>query len=695
MGKGTLRATFYEGWRAAPRYPRAAGVMGLAAVAVAAGTLGAGGWPDWKGYAVEIAVTVVVTIGLTAITVNKGDKGKTERPLGSFAALVCVVGVAFGAAGIAQAKDHDGWGWVAAGIVFFLFLAGSAAWFAREVMYPGTGKKWLNRRQEQGQEHHNTASPQDICELASAGRIRRDIGQIRPSMRDLSWWQKRRMPIHEFGILLVKLGQFGWMPWHKIYAEFEQFTVMFGGPRIGKTQLLARIANNAPGFLLTTSTRSDLAEWIHARRSRAQGWKPASRWQWNRIKALILRKSPLEFAEGFGRDVHVWNPTKAQSSLPNTVRWSVLSGCEDYEVAERRAEAMIPDVAGGNDEIRKWDGYARELLAIYMFAAARRKANMRKIQEWNADLPEGEGTMCRARQEIEDAIKRNNPDEDQVSILLNSVASHYSLPSKTRGSVTFTVKQALQWLASAKARDMGDAPLDAQTLDIRQAITNGESVHVIGADKLAALVPLNRCFISEVAEELEQVAKSMPDERLDPPALGCFDEAGLVARVPLHEWSAHLGGFGFCMVASFQSLSQMEATMGKGSAETTMGNANNAVVFGGGNSSEDLTRITALLGQARFKNAGEKHDAADSHHWAKALDESGVRSLRKGEALVLRQELKPVMGKAPQIWQEKGAKRTAVRPALDVAVEELAANEDTIPMSVTLPAQKVDEEVPS
>lgn len=691
MGKGNLRATFYEGWRAAPRYPRAAGVMGLAAISAAAGTLGMGGWPEWKGYAVELAVTVVVTIGLTAITVNSGDKGKKERPLGSLAALVFVVGVAFGAAGIAQAINHGGWGWIAAGIVFFIFLAGTGVWYGKEVMYPGVTKNNLNRRQQLSQANHGTASRADVWEIASASRMRLDIGQVRPSMAGLSWWQKRRMDIHEFGVELLKLGT-GWMPWHRIYASFEQFTVMFGGPRIGKTMLLARVALRAPGFLLTTSTRSDLAEWVQELRSKEHGWKPVSRW--NRVKAFILRKSPLVFAEGFGREVHVWNPTKDES-IPNTVCGSVPAGCRDFSVAERRAAVFIPDVPGDNSEARRWDSYARPLFAIYLHAADLTGRDMMKVLDWNGDLPPETSDQCRARTEIEQAIDRN-PDPVQRQTLKKQIAAHYGLPARTRGSVTFTVNQALQWLGSAKAREMGNArPGDERLFDPYQAVRNNETVHVIGADNQPELVALNRWFISEIEYAIEEIAKSMPNQRLDPPGVGAFDEAGLVGKLPLHQWSAHLGGFGFCMVASFQSMSQMEATLGEASAKTTMGNANNAVVFGGGNSAEDLSRITSLLGQARYKNAGEEHSAADSHHWAKALDEAGVRSLRKGEALVLRQELPPVLGKAPQIWQEKGAKRTAVRPALDTAVEELAASEDTIPNKVTLPVQKDAEEVQS
>ena len=691
MGKGSARETFYEAWRAAPRYPRAAGVMGLAAVATAAGTLGAGPWSDWKGYAAEIGVTVLVTIGLVAIRVNKGDKGKTERPLSSFAALVCVVGLAFGAAGIAQAKDHDGWGWCAAGIVFFLFLAGTGVWFGREVMYPGVTKSNLNRRQQLSQANHGTASRADVWEIASAARMRLDIGAIRPSMAGLSWWQKRRMAIHEFGVELVKLGT-GWMPWHRIYAAFEQFTVMFGGPRIGKTMLLARIALRAPGFLLTTSTRSDLAEWVQELRSKAHGWKPTSRWA--RLVAFILRKSPLVFAEGFGRDVHVWNPTKDES-IPNSVVASVVTGCRDYSVAERRAAVFIPDIPGDNSEARRWDGHARPLFAAYLHCADLTGRDMMKVLDWNGDLPPENSDRCQARTEMEKALERN-PDPIQRQTLKKQIAAHYGLPSRTRGSVTFTVNQALQWLGSAKAREMGNAAAgDERLFDPYQAVRNSETVHVIGADNQPELAALNRWFISEIEYAIEEIAKAMPDQRLDPPGLGCFDEAGLVGKLPLHQWSAHLGGFGFCMVASFQSLSQMEATLGEASAKTTMGNANNAVVFGGGNSAEDLSRITSLLGQARYKNQGEEFGAADSHHWAKALDEAGVRSLRKGEALVLRAELPPVLGKAPQIWQEKGAKRTAVRPALDTAVEELTANADTIPNKVALPTQKVDEEVSS
>src|SRR3546814_5234616 len=55
------------------------------------------------------------------------------------------------------------------------------------------------------------------------------------------------------------------------------YTTLFRSPRSGKTALLACILNDAPGAVVTTSTRPDLAEWGHEARS-ARGavafWNP-------------------------------------------------------------------------------------------------------------------------------------------------------------------------------------------------------------------------------------------------------------------------------------------------------------------------------------------------------------------------------------------------------------------------------------
>lgn len=685
MGKGSARELLFEAGRNWSVFPKPALILGACGVTAAVGVSGITGLHG-AGWAWPALAVAAVVVGLACCPTRDG-KGKLGKP----AFVVGLIGGCLIAAGLAGENGYRLAGWSVAGFCLAVMILGAGVWILRDVMDPGTTESILRRRERQRQESGNTAGRMDVWEFASAQAMRRMAGVVRPSLRDLSSRKLRHLPVAEFGVLLMRKG-FGFLPWHKIYGSYEQFTAMFGGPRIGKTMLLANIALNAPGFLITTSTRSDLAEWVHAKRSKAHGWKQTGQWWCARLVGLVKHRSPLEFVEGFGRDVHVWNPTKSVG-LRNTAHWRVLDGCEDYETAQRRAgDFIIDDPSAG--EGRRWDTEARPLLAIYMHLAAISGRTMWDVLVWNGDLPADGKTTCRARTQMEQALEKN-PNEADRRIINAFLAAHYSRPDKTRGSVTHTVGQALHWLGSAKAREMGDCPKDAQTLDIREAILAGATIHVLGADRQPELAPLNRAFMNEIAEQIRLIADGMPDQRLDPPGVGAFDEAGLVARIPLHDWSADMGGRGFCIVASFQSLSQMRATLGADCANTTMGNANNLVYFGGGNSPDDLTEVASMVGKARYKNEGEDHDAADSHHWGETIDAAGIRSLRKGEALLLRQELKPVVGKTPQIWRVKGAKRTKVLSPLEVAAEEIVGD-DELPTDATavVPVQ-ASEEVPS
>lgn len=683
MSKGSLRELGFEAGRNWTVYPKPALILGASGVMVAAGVSGITGLTGWDWAWPTLAVVAVV-VALACCPTRDG-KGKLGKP----AFVAGVIGGALVAGGLLDETHRPMIGWGAAAFCLLVLILGTVVWILRDVADAGTTEATLRRRERQRQESGNTASRMDVWELASKQAMRRAAGVVRPSLRALSPRELRKLPVSEYGVLLMRKG-FGILPWHRIYGSYEQFTVMFGGPRIGKTMLLANIALDAPGFLITTSTRSDLAEWVHAKRSKAHGWKPTAQWWWARLLGWVRHRSPLEFVDGFGRDVHVWNPTKSVG-LRNTAHWRVLDGCEDYETAQRRAGDFIIDDPGAG-EGRRWDSDARPLLAIYMHLAAISGRTMWDVLVWNGDLPPAEKTTCRSRTQMEQALEKN-PNEADRRIINASLAAHYSRPDKTRGSVTHTVGQALHWLGSAKAREMGDCPRDKQTLDIRRAILNGETIHVLGADRQPELAPLNRAFMNEVAEQIRLIADGMEDQRLDPPGKGCFDEAGLVARIPLHDWSADMGGRGFCITASFQSLSQMRATLGADCANTTMGNANNLVYFGGGNSPDDLVEVASMVGKARYKNEGEKQESSDSHHWGETIDAAGIRSLRKGEALLLRQELKPVVGKTPQIWRVKGAKRTPVRSVLEEAVAEEIVTDDELPVDPTavVPVQASEE----
>ena len=223
---------------------------------------------------------------------------------------------------------------------------GSFGWWViyRLVMPMATGK-WVARRDDEANNAGGVASRLDIGELASAGAMRKRATVLRPSLRGVSWWRRRRTPVTAYAVKLVRSGWFS--PTACVWSACEEVTLRIGGPRTGKTGSMACHALDAPGALVVTSTRTDLLQLTRDQRGR------------------------------MGR-VEIFNPT-GLGWLASTVRWSPLAGCRDFPTARRRAGDLIPESTG---EAERWDNQARGLLAILLHAAALSGGRVKTVVDW-------------------------------------------------------------------------------------------------------------------------------------------------------------------------------------------------------------------------------------------------------------------------------------------------------------------------
>jgi type IV secretion system protein VirD4 len=601
MGKGTLRPMAFEAWRAKYMWPKKTGGIGAGAA------------------------------GITA----------------TVAALMHNPDVAAAAAG-------GGGAWV---------LGATAVWSSRHVLLPGSSEAWAKRRKTRSEQHGGMASRSDIWEKASVGAMKRDVGTYRPSLRCLSRRERRQLKMKEVAQLVGTLG-LGWAPWHKVWSPWEDTTGIEGAPRSGKTAALAVRAYYAPGTLITTSTRKDIAEWVYDQRTKD------------------------------GRAFHVWNPTayvKIESTsrwivggetLTMPLRWAVLTGCKDYATATDRATDLIPP--GGEDaspDHATWLESARPLLGLMMWAAANSGRRMRDVLRWSADQPKGTSTECAARAEIEEVITRVGGDDAEVRMYM--LKEHYSKGDKTRASVTHTMQKALFWLQHEKACMLGDSPVEDNTLNIRKLHEEHETLCIFGHEKQEVLAPLNRCLMGEIAHQQRILAGDYLEERIDPPVTECLDEVGLVCKVPLEQWLPDMGGRGVNITYCVQSKSQLRQKYGRDTASSILGATNTYIVFGGGNGAEDLAETATLGGKARYKNAGEKQDAADSHRIEDVMSAGEIRANEKGTAYVFRTGLRTLLLRMPRVWEIDGIKRVnlslpnmPVIPAAIAAMPEQATAEE-------------------
>jgi type IV secretion system protein VirD4 len=535
-------------------------------------------------------------------------------------------------------------------------------WFAREVLPSQTTDGVMTRRGDREQRAGGVASVWDVMERASREALRRRAKVLRPSLGRPSRW---RFDPASVGVLLARTGL--GLPGQRVYSSCEDTTLRVGGPRTGKTLSLACHGLDAPGSLLTTSTRLDLAEHVHrVRRVYPETVELRRTW-----RTAWLTRRP-DWTTGEERAVHVFNPT-GFGDVASTVRWSVLVGCEDYMTATRRAGDLIPENAAREGE--NWDRKARASLPILLHAAAVSGRSMSDVLGWMARMG-SDSTLELVRRELVSILNTLPQGEDLIGTLS---AQLLSVNDRTRSSVTQAMAPALAWMADPVARDIGAASLSTITLDIPRMLRERETLHIVGPDQSGGpMAPLTSALVAEVAFQARQMAGTMPGGRLDPPLATLLDEAAVATRLPLPAWSADMGGRGITLHMSVQSLSQLYDCWGDAGAGTLLGNVGSLILFGGGKDAHELRKVSLLSGDRwrRVVSGGEDIDG-DGEKWEKVpvLTVAQLSNMPPGQAAVLQRNLGGVfVGWPPQVtdrddWQSIALDSPMPEPRKLVRVE--------------------------
>jgi type IV secretion system protein VirD4 len=472
----------------------------------------------------------------------------------------------------------------------------TAWWMWREVLPPWTTKGMIKRRGDREQRAGGVASTFDLGERASRAAMLRQAHVMRPSLQRI---RRRRIdPWAVASLVAVHDGRWGLRRltrhWREVWVICRDATLRVGGPGTGKTVSLALAAARAPGALLTTSTRTDLAEWVHP------------------VRRVYPAGDPAQ--AGQPRAVHVFNPA-GYGDVPSTVRWSILLDCEDYAAAIRRAEDLIPESPSVDGE--RWDMQARLYLPMLLNAAAVGERGVTDVARWVRDIG-ADSTMERARRDIIKILAAMPGAEERIGLLGQLLSTN----DKTRSSITSTMVKALAWVSDDTARQIGAAPLTQVTLDVRRLILKQETLHIIGPDSGGGMMrPLMSALVAEFAHQTRMLAAQMPGGRLDPPLTMALDEIAVAVHLPLDQWSADMGGRGIVLHLAAQSLSQLTERWGKAGAGVLLGNVGTLLLYGGGKDADELSKISDLCGSYRMRVVGEDHDGVDSRKDGERRDE--------------------------------------------------------------------------
>ena len=454
------------------------------------------------------------------------------------------------------------------------------------------------------------ASSLDITRVGSALAMRRRTPHVRPSLattcRTARIAQLLRLPAEAVAVQLCKVGA------QRVWASVEDVVIVFGGPRVGKTQWLAGRVIDAPGAVLTTSTRTDLLD------------------QTGPLRALV-------------GPVFVFNPV-GLGGRPSTITFDPLTGCTDPPTANERAADMLAasNRPGGGDR-EFWDDQGRRNLAALMHAAALGGLTMTDVQDWLADLDGSEG-------EILGLLRTKSSEPAFVASITQFIATN----DRTRSSITSTIAPALGWLTHGPARaaalpvSEGSRPFDVAALLAAKA-----TVYMLGGED-AQVAPLVCALTGYIAREARRLADHQPGGRLDPPLSLRLDEAALICPVPLDKWTADMGGRGVSIVACFQSRAQLVDRYGEAKAAVILNNSGARLLFGGTADRDDLNYWSTLAGERDEPiTTTDLHGRVASRTTRRVpvLAPAQLANLPAGRVVVFRRDMPPVVGKAEQAWR--------------------------------------------
>jgi hypothetical protein len=442
----------------------------------------------------------------------------------------------------------------------------------------------------------------------------------------------------------------------------ENSVLYVGVPGAGKTGALACHAADAPGALFATSTKTGLL-----------------------LDTLLYRR---------GGPVWVLN-ADGYGGIPSTLAWSPLEGCEDSVVAERRAGDLAdaaPHDPSGKDA--HWDALSADMLKFLLHAAALTPgADILTVRDWASDLEHaGLAVHILARRGEEDWGR-------QLLALITTSASD----ERYWSAISSGVRAALSWLDNPVMKQAA-RPAPGTGFSAREFARSSGSVYLIGRNRRhGSLAPYFAALGAEIFEQDKHYAMEQPSGRLPVPATFVLDEMPLTCPLPLHDMLAEAREPLVTFVLAAQTLAQLRAKFGSDDGDTIRSACPVEVFTGGEKRHEDLEAVSGVIG-----STDTWHGSPDDLRSEPLMPPGALHRLRKGRAVILMPECRPVLASLPAIWKRPGHERATLADfpvALPVPQPALLpARREAIPMPpspaavtepVPVPALTADEEAPS
>ena len=418
----------------------------------------------------------------------------------------------------------------------------------------------------------------------------------------------------------------------------EKSALFVGPPGYQKTGSMACHAADATGALFAVSTKTE----------------------------LLL--DTLPYRTWLGGRTWILNPD-GLGNVPTTLAWSPLEGCESAVTAIRRAGDLIS--ASPRDKTGKdaWhEDRGAKLLRYMLHAAAVAGATMYEAEAWVND-PLSPEPM---------SILDSPAAEPGWAAKLAALLSEFS---ENLGNLVSCASGALSWMDDP-VMAAAASPAPGQGFSAWDFARSADSVYLIGRNRpYGSLAPYYAALGAEIFEQLKWHALESPSGRLATPATFVLDEMPLTCPMPVHDMLADSRGYLIQLIMGVQSFSQLRARWGEHDGDTIRSASPVEVIFGGEKRHTDLEAVSAVLDQRDTwadtrDSSGAKSRTPGSEP---LLPPGALRAMKKGRAVILMPECKPVLADLPAIWDRPGHQRLDLGRATEILAGRPVVTPGTAP----------------
>lgn len=463
------------------------------------------------------------------------------------------------------------------------------------------------------------ATPLDMLRSLGYIKVFRQMRVVRPSLAMLNFRERLRVPFDRFAVRLVRIQ--GWLGRRWLYVSIERMTAIIAQAGTGKTGWLANVLLDAKANpVLVTSMKVDLIA------------------------------ETIDLREEVG-PVDIFNPDSIGGpQYASTIKWNMLAGCENPQVAQTRAGYLMAGAKGSSNvgDSEFWKSQGVRILGIYLHAAALGGLPVATVSDWVGRAKDSEA--------LQDQLRSLISQSPQARAMMADLEQWLSTNPNTATSTTTTITNAVRWLSTDAAKLVEVGPGE-ECFNLDRFLTQASTLYLLAEEKdYDAITPLFTAFVGWLYDETRERASKMPKGRLEPHLTMVLDELATICPVPMNRWAPVMRGFNISAHIGLQSISQLEDKYGEKPAKIILDNIF-AKMFLGGISDTDLLRdLSLLFGDVPTNEWNPAHQRYDAVSKA-VLAPDRIRDLDIGEALLVVTGLSgAATGRITPYWERKDYK---------------------------------------